>query len=471
MNKENTEIPATDAGNAAPEVSKKKGKGKGIAITAVTWLARLLVGGVFTYSGFVKAVDPWGTLYKFEEYVQALGLPILPTLLVVGVFALCAFEFCIGVFTLLGCYRRSTPIADALTMLVMLPLTLWIAISNPVADCGCFGDALILTNWQTFWKNVVISLVVVWLLKYNRRCPTVISPAFQWIAVVINLLFILTISLYGFSVQPLIDFRPYKVGSPIVEGHFPAEDAAMADEDGENLVFIYEKDGVRKEFGVDDELPDEEDGWAFVERRERADGKAKGEGASEASDEATLRLWSSEGADAGNVDVTDEAILHDGRQLLLLIPDLAEVSASTTWRINSLYTWARRHGIDMIAVVSGTDSELANWKDLSMPEYPIYMADDTAIKEVARGNPAVVYTENGIIKWKSTLSSIDVDDFNAPGTPGDPMKFANDYGKTLRDSAAVYLCGILILIIVSMIPRGYSLMKRFNRGGKVRREG
>ena len=91
---------------------------------AVTWLARLIVGGTFVFSGFVKAVDPWGTLYKMEEYVAALGVPATHSLIVAGVFGLCALEFMLGVFLIAGCYRRSTPVVTLAVMAVMLPLTL-----------------------------------------------------------------------------------------------------------------------------------------------------------------------------------------------------------------------------------------------------------------------------------------------------------------------------------------------------------
>ena len=107
----------------------------------VTWIIRVLVGGVFIFSGFVKAVDPWGTLYKVEEYLNVMGIGLWHSIVVAGVFLLCAFEFTIGIFLILGCYRRSAPWLAFITMCFMLPLTLWIAVFNPVADCGCFGEA------------------------------------------------------------------------------------------------------------------------------------------------------------------------------------------------------------------------------------------------------------------------------------------------------------------------------------------
>ena len=197
-------------------LSKLNSNNPGPIVSIVTWIFRIIVGCVFIISGFVKAIDPWGSLYKFEEYIAALGVPMLHTLLLTGVFGLCALEFLIGIFTIAGCYRKSCPVVALIFMCIMLPLTLWIAICNPVSDCGCFGDYIILSNWATFWKNVIIILMVIWLVKFNRFFTAIISPAFQWMAFVISLVFIITISIHGYIDQPFLDFRPYKAGKEIV---------------------------------------------------------------------------------------------------------------------------------------------------------------------------------------------------------------------------------------------------------------
>ncbi|MDE6298326.1 MAG: DoxX family membrane protein, partial [Muribaculaceae bacterium] len=150
--------------------------------TFLTWILRIFVGGVFMFSGLTKAIDPWGTLYKVEDYLQVMGLDIWPNLKLVGVFGLCAIEFLTGIFILAGCFRRSAAIMAAVIMAFMLPFSLWIAIDDPVADCGCFGDAFIISNWATFWKNVVISSAILWLIKNNKKCRWLVTPALQWIA-------------------------------------------------------------------------------------------------------------------------------------------------------------------------------------------------------------------------------------------------------------------------------------------------
>lgn len=398
-------------------------------VRCITWIIRELTAAVFIFSGFVKAIDPWGTLYKVEDYLAVMGLSVWPNLVTVGVFFLCAIEFFIGVCLALGCFRRGSAIFSLALMCVMLPLTLWIAVFNPVADCGCFGDAYIISNWATFWKNVVLFAFALWLVRYNRYCACIITPAIQWIAFIVTALFICLIEFAGYLYQPLIDFRPFKAGSTLVE---------HTDNFEPEYVFTYAKNGVNKDFTIDN-LPDESEGWVFVDRKPTS-------GEETATETDGFHIWD------GNEDVTEEVLDDDEDRILLLMPDMGNVSISTTWKINSLYDWATRHGIDMIAAVSGTDAEIDNWNDLSMPDYPIYTADDTAIKELARGNPAVVYVKKGIVEWKSTLRAINTDDFMADSTSADPMSFAHDNRRMLLNFSYLYLSVMALMIMASCMP-------------------
>lgn len=413
--------------------------GKNKMAGMVTWLLRILVGGVFVFSGFAKAIDPWGTLYKFDAYLASMSIDIWPNLELVGVFALCVVEFLTGVFLIFGCFRRSSAILAAVIMAVMLPLTLWIAISNPVSDCGCFGDAFIISNWATFWKNVVLAVAIAWLVVHNSRCHWLITPALQWIAFVVSALFVVAIELFGYVSQPLIDFRPYKLGEELIDSDY-------AYDDGPEYVFIYEKDSVKKEFKEDDILPDEADGWTFVDRRE-----IKHEREEEAPTPVSgknLRIWDK----TGEEDVTDAVIADSGKELLVMMPVLKDVSPATTWKLNSLYEWSVKNDVEMAAVVSGSQDEISEWEDLSMASYPIYTADDTQIKEVVRGNPGVVYLVDGRIEWKSTLTAINVDDFLSPETSSDAMSFGTDNMRILRNCLYLYIIIMAVLVFLSFTP-------------------
>ena len=422
---------------------------------------RILVGGLFLFSGFTKSVDVWGTFFKFNEYFSVWGYEVWDSLNLVGVFLLCGAEFLVGFCILLGCFRRTAPVMAIIIMAFMLPLTLWLAAKNPIADCGCFGDALKISNWATFYKNVLLLISSVWLLFFNRRVICLITPYLQWIGVVVAGGYIIAVSWLGYFYQPLIDFRPYKTGTPLVD-----YDSALDDEDDDEddgLRFVYEKDGVEKEFTIDDVLPDEDDGWTFV-RRYYAE--PQGEATIPVKTNLTkreknLRLFSEDGHD----DVTEETV-GSGKQLILFIPKLSEVSAAKTWVINSLYDWCKANGVEMLAAVGGNPYEIAQWKDISLAEYPLYTSDDTAIEEVVRGNPGVVYLEDGIIRWKRSLRSINVDDFRDEEVSRNPMNFAVDNGRILGNLSWIFLVFEALLVILSFSPRLFSLVfrKRSNEG-------
>lgn len=427
---------SSQSSNSSSEESGTQGARQStpVWIIIVTWAIRLVIGAVFTFSGFVKGIDPWGTVYKFDEYLVALGIPMSQNLIVVGVFALCILEFIIGIFMLLGCYRRSNAVLALLCMAVMLPLTLWIAISDPVADCGCFGDAYIISNWTTFWKNVALTAGIIWLLKYNKKVPCIITPAFQWIASIATSLFLFCVCWYGYNIQPMIDFRPYKAGVKII-------DDAQSD-NGPRYSFTYSKDGVEQEF-TEDNLPLDEDGWEFVSRKELPYPEENNESG------VSFSVMDKE----GNEDATAEALDTEGGEFLLMIPSLREVSAATTYKINMLYDWAEAHDIRLVAIVASHTGNIADWEDLSMPRYDIYTADDTSIKELSRGNPSIVYIDNGTIKWKSTLTSLNEENFITPDTKSDVETFAPDGARALHNLVLIYIAVMAFLICISMIPK------------------
>ena len=409
--------------------------------TALTWLLRIAVGGTFIFSGIVKAIDPWGTLYKLQDYTAAIDLFAAgQSLLLTFAFILFILEFMTGVFLVTGSFRRFSPVMVLLFMAVMLPLTLWIAIANPVADCGCFGDAWVISNWATFWKNVVITLAAVWLLIYNRRVHWVITPALQWVSFVATGIYAMIIGLTGYTVQPLVDFRDYKVGGPLI--------TADAESETEHFVFIYEKDGEQKEFAETDSLPDESDGWQFVERRQLPAKPAKAAGP-----QRDLRIWSTDGEE----DVTEEVMPRKGETLfVLMMPTLENVSIASTWKINSLKQWADEHATDFYAVVAASEKEIEEWQDLSMADYPIYSAEDTSIKEAVRGNPAVIYLTDGKIVWKSTLGALRGDDFMDAGEMPDAMSMYRDCEPMAKRVTAVYMLVLAVLTVMSFMPKAFS---------------
>ena len=360
----------------------------------LTTLMRLTVGGVFVFSGFTKAIDPWGTCYKITDYLLALGMERWDNMALFVAVALATLEFMLGIFIVVGAYRRSAPIQALILLLFMTPLTLWLAVTGAVPDCGCFGDALHLSNWATFGKNVLLLLGVIYLLCFNRSLRGIYGPAVHWMVAAVSFATVMAIAYFGYFKQPLIDYRPYPEGTRLISAA-----SADTDESEDDFIFIYSKDGEEHEFTIDS-LPDEADGWEYVTRyhARRPQGKVIVQGGSHKNSIAILDL-------DGN-DITINVLGDNRRTVLLLFPDLPQVGVVNSYDLNELTDAALVAGASVIGLTPATAQQIVAWKDLSMASYPIYNMDDSELKMLARGNPAVVYIEDGIIMWKRTLSAI-----------------------------------------------------------------
>ena len=401
----------------------------------LTTLMRLVVGGLFVFSGFTKAVDPWGTCYKITDYLNAMGMEQWGNTALFLAVALAALEFMVGIAIVVGAYRRSSVVIALLMMAVMTPVTLWLAISDAVPDCGCFGDALHLSNWATFFKNVLLILGLIYLLMFNKSLRGVYGPAVHWMVMAVSFAMVIAVAYYGYFVQPLIDYRPYPVGTRLA-----SMDAAGSDDENseDDFIFIYSRDGVEQEFTIDS-LPDEEDGWEYVTRyhARRPQGKIIiQKGASPSS----IAIMDDEGD-----DVTIDVLTRNRHMVLLLFPDLLQVGVVHSFALNELNDAALVADADVVALTPASAQEIEQWKDISMASYPIYNMDDSELKMIARGNPAVVYLEDGTIKWKRTLASLE----NVE-QPVELNRLSDDYdadGIMTRLMAAFLLALLAILIL------------------------
>ena len=228
-------------------------------------IARTLLALTFLFSGFVKAVDPLGTVYKIEDYLKAFGGVFTDLLPLAGTAAVCliAAEWLLGVCLLLNVRTNWTAWLSLAFYLVMTPLTLWIALTNPVTDCGCFGDALVLTNWQTFWKNIIFLTFVIILLCCRKAIPQLWSWWMELIIAILGIGVAAGIMGYSYTHLPPMDFRPYKVGNYLPILMEIPDDAAP---DVYQTTLIYAKDGVEQEFTLEN-YPKGDPDWTFVDQK------------------------------------------------------------------------------------------------------------------------------------------------------------------------------------------------------------
>ena len=418
----------------------------------LTVLMRMTVGGVFVFSGFTKGVDSWGTCYKITDYLNAMGLERWASTALFIAAAVAALEFMLGIAIVVGAYRRSSPWIALLLMLVMTPLTLWLAVTGAVPDCGCFGDAWHLSNWATFGKNVLLLLGVIYLIFFNTSVRGIFGPAVHWMVMAASFAFIMAVAYYGYFTQPLIDYRPYPVGTRLIsQDNIDADDS---DEGEDDFIFIYSKNGEEHEFTIDS-LPDEEDGWEYVTRyhAKRPRGKVIVQNGSSNS----IAIMDEDG-----VDVTIDVLGGRRRTVLLLFPDLPDVSVASSFALNELTDAALVSDAQVIGLTPADAGEIEHWKDLSMASYPIYNMDDSELKSLARGNPAVAYVEDGVIRWKRTLSSLDnVEQPIELGAMGDD--YNADSIMTRLMLAFLAALGVILVINRSHLMVRYFYRKRHKK--------
>ncbi len=232
--------------------------------------------------------------------------------------------------------------------------------------------------------------MAVYLWRYNSTVSGIFSTYSQWIEGLIAFLYVAIVGTLSYNIQPLIDFRPYPVGTVLAGGE-------ESSEDGGNIRFIYERDGVKETFDADN-LPDST--WTFVDRVEPEGDRS--------ADKRTFTIYD------GDEDVTDFVLEPNGDQLLVLIPEPERADISSTYLLNELNRYMIQHGGVMTGII-GTDGDgIEEWRDISLASYDIYSAEDTSIKEVARGNVAIVLLRDGVIRWKRTLMSVDSDMLASP---------------------------------------------------------
>ena len=321
---------------------------KGKILWVVVNICRLAVSATFIFSGFIKLVDPHGTEYKIQDYLVALQLDslmsvsLLPLILAV---LLAVVEFCVGVYLLFSIRRRTTLSAILLMMLVYMPLTFWLAMSDAVSDCGCFGDVLHLTNWQTFEKNVVVFLMAILMWFQRRRLTRLISESAQWIVSLTALLGALVLSGYSLYYEPVIDFRPFHVGQ-----HIPT--AMQWPEDPEQVPEIL--DFTIEPLNDDTPIPD-----------------------------------------------VEELLTEDSYTFLLTFPHLTTADDTNMDQFNALYDFAHQHGCRFLALTADGEKMVKRWCDLTGAEYDFAFMDELTLKTIARSNPALVLLHRGTIigKW------------------------------------------------------------------------
>ena len=349
-------------------------------------ICRIIIGIVFIFSGFVKAVDPLGSAYKFQDYFAAFGMSYFDWTTLPASFLLSAFEFVLGVCLLVGVYRKLTAWLVVLFMGFMTLLTLYSAITNPVSDCGCFGDAVILSNWATFFKNIPLLLGAVAILIWNQKIFSLFYDKTDWIVLLYTYLFILGVSLYCYNHLPILDFRPYKVGANVPDLMVIPEGAPH---DEYETSFIYEKEGVKKVFSLED-YPANDPDWTFVDAQTVLNKKGYQPPIHD------FTITTEEG-----VEITDDILSDSAYTFLLIAYKFNKADDSCVDDINEIYDYARQNNYPFYCLSASTREAVVRWIEEMGAEYPICTTDEITLKTIIRSNPGLMLMKDGTIinKW------------------------------------------------------------------------
>jgi uncharacterized membrane protein YphA (DoxX/SURF4 family) len=353
-------------------------------------ISRILIGLVFIFSGYVKAIDPTGSQLIFTEYFKAFHLGfMIPAAMPVGIL-LSTAELMLGLCLLLGLRMRLTAWATAAFMGFFTILTFILAVFNPVSDCGCFGEAIKLTNWQTFFKNVAIDAFVVVVFMQRGAYARLSTCRNELITAGVFAVLSLSLSIYCYRHLPLIDFLPYKVGVNIAQAmEFPEN----APHDEYKTLLVYEKKGEgRKTFTLAD-YPQNDTAWKFVESKSILTKK----GYEPPITDFTV-------SNASGDYITDSILNLRGYLFMLTLPHAEEASLAHAGNINSLAEYAVTHRyVHFVALSGSADDRVAEYTEKAGSQYPVYFTDEKPLKGMVRANPGLLLLYNGTIvkKWSA----------------------------------------------------------------------
>lgn len=367
---------------------------------------RLLLAATFVFSGMVKLIDPRGTQYKIEDYTAYLDLSaFLPqgTSLFLAVL-LALFEFYVGLSLFFGIRRRTTTRMTLLFMVVMTPLTLYLAWTDAHMDCGCFGDVVVLTNWQTFGKNLVL-LVAAMMVTYSyRRLTRFITERNQWLLLLYSMVFALFLSIYTIRHLPIMDFRPYQVGVDLPK-------VIKEEWEGDGTEMRYADFSIQTLTGEDITLP-----------------------------------W----------------LEQEGYKFLLVAPFLELADDGQMDYINGVYDYCQQFGYPFLALTSSLEESIEYWKDLTGAEYEFAHADGTVLKTIVRSNPGLLLMHDGMIyqKW----SAEDIPELGVQSAPLEELRIGKMQEKRrVRTVSRLFLFFMLPLLAWTLIDRIWIASKYYKR--------
>ncbi|MCK9628162.1 MAG: DoxX family protein [Bacteroidales bacterium] len=393
--------------------------------------SRVLLGLVFIFSGFTKIIDPVGVGLIISEYFKILGFTSIPQLCQFAGIVLSAVELLLGICLLSGIKMKVSSTVAMIFISMFLVITLLLAIFNPIHDCGCFGEAVKLTNWQTFFKNIVLFICAFIVFKQRDKFIPIAPNHWEWILAAIYGLSVMIISIYCLRHLPFVDFTEYKQGADLREKIFLQTSAA--DQPVFETVLIYKKGKTIKEFTVEN-IPDST--WTFIDSR---------------SKQINAKIEPESGAfaisDRNGDYLTDSLISLKGALFVTSIPLLDDLSAKKTDQIKKRDKYLKSSGVRHIILCGSSfgsiDSVFSNTNG-----YQTYYTDYKTLITLNRSNGGMIYIFDGQIAAKWSFRDADRQNIEEILKEDPELISAN---RVIKEHVTIEVAvAVLLLLIVIM---------------------
>ncbi len=351
-------------------------------------ISRLTVGLVFIFSGFVKLIDPAGVGLIIEEYFKIIGLGNWHHFFVFIGAVLSIAEMLLGIGILLGLRMKIMAKTLLLFLIFFTILTLVLAIFNPITDCGCFGEAVRLTNWESFVKDLILLFFALVLYFQKDSFVPIASPKWEWILIGGFALLLSTLSIYSFRNLPMIDFMEFKIGSNIKERlDFTSESDLQKFE----TTLIYSKNGENYEFSIND-IPDST--YTFVDSKTIEQDRSN----------ALLPMDFVVSDNSGSY-ITDSLLSIKGSLFIATSPFAEALGKRRTARLNALYDSLSKRDIPMILLTGSLPQKNELLKQKFNLKMPVYHTDYKILYTMNRSFGGVMFLNDATIVSKWSVSS------------------------------------------------------------------
>lgn len=363
-------------------------------------IARIIVGVLFIFSGLVKAIDPLGLTYKMQEFFEVwardgYAVPLMNWLYAQSfIFSIIiiAIEVVLGVALLVGFKKKTVLNLLLLLMLFFTFLTSYVLFSGKIATCGCFGDCIPLTPIQTFTKDILLLLLIIFLLFQQKFIAPVSKNSMPFALVVLSIIGVLVLQVHVIKHLPLKDCLPYKVGNDLLKLRQMPADAVP---DKFDYSFVYQKAGVKKDFTTS-QLPDSS--WTFVERKQTLLQKGKNN---------VPRINDFSLTDSTGADITEPLLSQSAGYYLFFIKDFEASPAKWIGNFKVFLQKAKQKNLSVYIVTADKEGAINLFNIINKFDLQILTTDATAIKTAARANPTLFFMQGPVVQNKYSWADID----------------------------------------------------------------